>query len=194
MLGDERGMTLTELIIVSFLMLFVLAAIYSIFGTSQGIYDTIEGQNAATGDASRAMFQLTKECREMIDLQSTYPGGYTGTPGPYRLSMRTDYDDDGEFENVMFFVSSRRIYRYTNEPNSTTVRSEIIARDVRNSERGIPLFTFLNASSQVITDTAQYPSKTYSIRIEVVTDQWPTKPPAALRLVTTVYRRNSPSG
>lgn len=199
-LGDERGMTLTELLVVSVLMVFVLSAIYSIFGTSQSVYETIEGQNAATGDGARAMFQLTKETREMIDIQSSFAGGYEATPGDYRLAMRTDIDNDGEFENVMFAIpedGTHRLIKYVNEPNSLTVVQEVIARDVRNrggASTPTRLFTFYNSASQVITDTTQIPSKSYSVRIELVTDSKPALPPAPLHLVTTIQRRNLPSG
>lgn len=206
MLRDERGMSLTELVVVSILMVFVMAAIYSIFGTSQSIYNTIEGQNAATGDGARAMFQLTKETREMVDIQSSFAGGYEATPGDYRLAMRSDIDNDDEFENVMFEVpddGSHTLVRYVNEPNSATVTRKVIARDVRNRDTDssmgsgwtpVKLFTFYNYASQEITNTSAIPSKCYSVRIELVTDSKPFLAPAPLRLVTTIQRRNLPSG
>lgn len=191
----EAGFTLTELMVVSTLMLVVLAGIYQIFGTGQSYYQTIEGQNIAVQGASRSMVRLSKEVREALEIESSVDGYGPVEPGSYQLALRTDYDNDDEFETVAFIVDdSLRLRQYVKEPFAPSATMEILATDVRNKASGIPLFTYYDATGTALSDPTRIPSRTYSVRIEIVADRDPARSPGPMHLVTGITRRNKPSG
>lgn len=195
LLGDESGLTLAELLVVSGLMLFVLAALYNVVGAGQSYYNRVEGDSVAVGYGNVAMNDMSKQLRQALNIVTSVPGYGTVTPGSDQVAVTADYDDDDQYETLAYILNSQgRLIRLENEPNSSVYTQTELARNVTNQASGLPMLTYYDSTGTVISDVTRIPGRTYRVRIQLAVDQHPTRPPGALILNTMVYRRNNPSG
>ncbi|MCL4499105.1 MAG: prepilin-type N-terminal cleavage/methylation domain-containing protein [Actinobacteria bacterium] len=175
MLRDERGMTLTELMVTTVIMVVVTLGIYSAFEYAIFNYNYLEG---------RAVVQ--QEGRTAVDLMSRYVRmSETLVDGVGNdLTIQADADDDTQWETIRFYVVGTTLFMdYTDNAVVTTRR---LVDNVRN----VDVFTYFDSNGAVITDQYERPTKTKRVTMKLVVDDNPNQPLGALTLKTAVEMRN----
>lgn len=106
---DERGFSLTELLVASAILPVVLGAAYLVFTTLSGNYSSISAQSEATSEAQRAMDTMVREIRQAQE--TTAGGGALAVANPGRCSFYADMDRDGIPERITYYVDGTDLYR-----------------------------------------------------------------------------------
>lgn len=106
---DDRGFSLTELLIAVVILPMVLSAAYLVFMTMSGNYSSISAQSEATSEAQRALDTLVRELRQAQEI--TDGGGAFEVAEPSRASFYTDLDRDGIPERITYYVDGTDLFR-----------------------------------------------------------------------------------
>jgi len=119
---DDRGMSLTELLVVSVLMSVIIATAYMLFGAAQTIGDSASARAIAADDAQTAIDKIGKELRQAIDNTSTddqsKDGAFTIAEAN-RVQFCSDVTGDGKPELVTYYVSGGNLVRTVAPPTNS---------------------------------------------------------------------------
>lgn len=189
-----RGFTLLETVITVTLFTFFLGAIAAAAHTFYTARTTAVEQAFALQYARTGISSVVRDVREAAYADSgQYP---IDTIDPYELVFFADTDRDNSVEKIRYFLQGSELQKGVidatgNPPTYTGSESiSVIARDVRNSDRGEPVFTYYTRGSatsttDVVTDVGYI---TVSLTINVTPWRQPNdyslSSSAALRNVT----------
>ncbi len=115
-LVDDEGFTLTELLVVSVLMLVVLAMTFMVLQATTAMSSTIEARSIASGESRLLIDRMTREFRQAVEIDEGE--GVFDEALPRRCSFFTDLNHDGVPERVTYTVRGRAMYRA--EADATT--------------------------------------------------------------------------
>lgn len=119
---DDRGMSLTELLVVSVLMSVIIATAYMLFGAAQTIGDSASARAIAADDAQTAIDKIGKELRQAVDNSSTddqsKDGAFTIAEAN-RVQFCSDVTGDGKPEQITYYVSGGNLVRTVAPPTNT---------------------------------------------------------------------------
>ena len=170
LVGDDRGMSIAELMVAITLMLIVLAAAYAFSGVLQA------GQKVSNREAALASSIAIPLARmQEIAIQNN---AIDKNPAPtgYLLSLRTNQnpDVDDVLEQHTFAATSagtitQVAYRLDAGGNRVGAPfvSATIGTDNMNVSSGTPLFRYFDANHAEITDMGLVPTNTKSIVIYI---------------------------
>lgn len=196
----DAGFSLAELMVAMSLGLVILGVVYFIFESSLTSYRLVDETSQATRAASYAMHQMTRYVRETQAIEPQ-TGGWQGGAGDYTLRYRADRDDDGEFEQVYYYLDAenRLIEQVDEFPLGTSTEARVLATGVRNAEVSNPLFRYYRMITATGTvECTAGPSGmdggrltgTKVVRITLVVDVDPSKRPEPFSARSDVYLRN----
>lgn len=193
----QAGTSLMEVMLVSTLTVILLTAAYGVAIGVISSYNSVSSRSDAQSAAEDAMTKLSRDIRQAEEpLLSVY-----STPGYYeQLAFRADLNDDGTSEAVLFefHIYTKRITKRVNitgENNFYGMPVDVISENVANSTSE-PVFTFYGTDSDtpfVLSGPEaeiDVINKTRNIRIRVVIDEDPNKPPNRVELTTDAKLRN----
>jgi len=172
-LRDDRGYSLTELLVVLVLMGMVLSTAYAMFqvtsnGSRQSDREAYLAQEigAPLGIAERVLMQNSSLYNGYV---STL--GRTVTPGDYLVAFRTDQDSDGHWEmHIIEATSDGRLVMTRREDVDSPTPSVYQWTDHNsNQTAGVPLFTYYDSYDATITSAADY-SSARRIKVTVVAE------------------------
>lgn len=182
-LHSDRGFSLTELTIGMTLGLVVLGIVFTILQAGTNGARLVNEDARATRDASRAMMTMSKFIREMERMETS--------PVEYSLTYLADRDDDGALERVNYALGGdRRLRETVTEMGSGVTRTTVMAENVRNLGLGVPVFQYYSSLNTTVP-VDQRRTKTKLVRLTVITDVDPSRSPAAHRVQTDIYFRNT---
>lgn len=175
---DDMGFSLVELLVVCGLMVFVIGALYLMLEGGYNVYGKTDDQIVAQSEARRNLGRMSKYIRQCKQIT---------TAGEYELIFTSDIDDDDVPETVRFYLSDSNT-----KINQTVDGADVteLGRSIRNVASGTPIFTYIDANGDQITDLAYARTASRSIKITLIVDADPTKAPSAYELETTVQLRN----
>jgi prepilin-type N-terminal cleavage/methylation domain-containing protein len=114
--SDERGFSLTELIITSAILPIVLGAAYLVFMTLSGNYSSVAAQSEATSEAQRALDIMVREIRQAQEVENG--AGAVAVAGPTMCSFYADLDRCGVPERITYYVDGTDLYRVEAESST----------------------------------------------------------------------------
>ncbi len=106
---DDRGFSLTELLVATAILPIVLSAAYLVFITLSGNYSSISAQSEATSEAQRAMDTMVREMRQAQEV--TTDGGAVAVATETTCTFYADLDRDGRPERITYYVDGSDLYR-----------------------------------------------------------------------------------
>jgi hypothetical protein len=185
-----RGVTLMEMVTVIAITTLVGGALTRAIQFFYKSNAYLLEQTSATTIVRRGMtdaVQLIREASYAAD--GSYP---LKTIGTSTLTFSADMNNDGNVENIRYYLTNGTLYRgvkfatgtnptYVGQPESTTT----IATSVRNSTSS-PIFTYYDSSGIFSTSTG----KIASIGIMLLVDINPLRAPNVLILSQTTTIRN----
>ncbi|MFH1736326.1 MAG: hypothetical protein ABH838_00340 [Actinomycetota bacterium] len=191
----QAGTSLMEVLLACSLTVILLTAAYSVAIGVISSYNTVSARSDAQSTAQDAITKLSRDIR-----QAEKPLLYVySTPGYYeQLAFKADLNDDGTSEAILFefHIYTKRITRKVNVTGAIDfvgMPVEVISENVANGSSE-PVFTYYGTDPDtplVLTDpAADVINKVRNIRIRVVIDGDPNKPPSRVELNTDVKLRN----
>ncbi len=196
-LKAESGFTLVETLITLIIFLIVLVGTLNLYN------DTINTNNALTGNLN-AQLEIREAFRSMLSyIRSASPsaaGAYTiDTASSTYFAFYSDIDNDGIKEKVRYFLSGNTlkmgVIKPTGNPPVYVAANEKISAlisDVANPV-ATPIFSYFDSSYNGSTAALPVPINIPAVRlikINVLIDHDPTKPPVAISFSTQVSIRN----
>lgn len=187
---NEMGTTLTELLVVSFMVVAVLGAVLALIDASLNNYMS-QVNRATTQDSARlAMQRMSKEIRQAEKplLQ------VTSTSSVEAITFKADVDNNGTSEAIRYELnrSQAKITRQVNPSGafdfSQATRDPVVDY-VRNSYPNEPVFTYY-ATYPGTPLTFDMIDKAKVMRIWLKVDQDLSKSPALVEVVTFVKLRD----
>jgi hypothetical protein len=121
-LRDDSGLSLTELLVVSVLMLLVLGTAYMLFDTSTGMADVSEARVIASDNAQKAQELISRDLRQA---QENYSGESGVRPGalavakPDTIEFFMDETRDGRPERIKYYMQGTSLMRASAPPIGT---------------------------------------------------------------------------
>jgi prepilin-type N-terminal cleavage/methylation domain-containing protein len=113
---DERGFSLSELIVTAAILPIVLSAAYLVFMTMSGNYSSVAAQSEATSEAQRAMDIMVREIRQAQEVETG--GGAVAVAGATTCSFYADLDRCGIPERITYYVDMTDLYRVQAESST----------------------------------------------------------------------------
>lgn len=170
---NDRGYSLTELLVVMGLMGVVLAAAYAIFEvTSNGSKQSDREAYIATEiGAPLGLAELV--LMQNAGLYNGYVSAFnrTVTPTNYMVAFRTDQDSDSHWEMHLIEATAdgRLVMMRREEVDAPTLKTFAWSDHNYNQAAGIPLLTYFDSYDATITSSAEYPTAR-RIRVTIVTE------------------------
>lgn len=170
---NDRGYSLTELLVVMGLMGIVLAAAYAIFQvTSNGSKQSDREAYIATeigaplGIAERVLQQNARLNNGFVSELSR-----SVTPTDYLVSFQTDQDSDSHWEMHIIEATAdgRLVMTRLEQVDLPTPQVFAWSDHNYNQAAGIPLLTYFDSYDATITSAADYPTAR-RIRVTIVTE------------------------
>lgn len=193
----QAGTSLLEVLLACSLTVILLTAAYSVAIGAISSYNTTVARSDAQSTAQDAVTKLERDIRQ-AEKPLLY---YYSTPGSYeQLAFKADLNDDGTSEAILFefHIYTKLITRKVNITGGSNFYGmpvEVISENVANSTSE-PVFTYYGTDPDtpfVLTgEEAEIDviNKTRNIKIRVVIDEDPNKPPSRIELNTDVKMRN----
>ena len=183
---DDKGMTLTELIISSILIIFVLVAAYNLSTLVNQSYSSTKERSDIVYNTSTAFFTMDKYISQNLSME---------TFQSYNLTILTDTRADSTIERIYFTYNSTKktldykIYNTNTLRQNTTIKhTGTLAENVYNSSYGRPIFKYYDAQGVQITNTEKIQSDTRKIEITLLLRQ--PKETEYYTNTKTIYFRN----
>ena len=114
---DDRGLSLTELMVVSVLMGIIIGTVYMLFGAAANISSTTTARAVAGDEAQRAVDRMTMDIRQAQE-NSESKGAFSIAEAN-RVQFFEDLTHDGRPELVTYYVSGTNLYRTVASPTNT---------------------------------------------------------------------------
>lgn len=170
-LRDDHGTTVTELMVVSVLMLIVLGIIYSVFFTAGAIADSSAAHTAAADESRQAMDRVTRELRQARE--NVEGAGAVCVAEPRRCQFYIDLNRCGRPERVTYWIADNALYRSEAQPTnfqppftfSADSAAKVIVRKVKPDWTGAVFVYYTNANPPVATTILANIS---AVKVEVV--------------------------
>jgi prepilin-type N-terminal cleavage/methylation domain-containing protein len=192
----QAGFTLTEILVVSFILVIVGIAIVNfqidLFSLNKVSSDNIVVQE----EARRVLKALTAEARGM---SPSNMGAYAlAEIGTSTITFYTNTDNDTLQERVRYFLAGTTLKKGVIEPTGTPLtyntNNEVIREVVHDIANGTTsIFTFFDTNYDGTSPALSEPINLPSIRlikINLIIDRDPLKLPAPLSMTTQVSMRN----
>jgi prepilin-type N-terminal cleavage/methylation domain-containing protein len=179
-LRDDKGFTLTELIVVMGLLGVILAIAYAGFQVAAGGSDMSNRQAIISREIAVPLLFAEHALSQAYDIDTSFPG-----PKPNRLAFYTDQDGNGDWEYWAIEAVGNRLLVTSEVQNGRPRRTAVWSENNGNIASGVPLFTYYNsvgdeiAPSEVGTDVK-------SVMVTIAVDYHGTK----LQDSRTVFLRN----
>lgn len=195
LMKEERGFTVFELLLGMCIGMILLTTVYGILDSVMKSYALQSAQADAQSGAQLAMLKMTREIRQSEKpLLAVY-----SSPGHYEyVVFKADMNNDGTSEAVRYMynnytrqltrtVNTTGVYNFDGRPEDT------VASDVRNSVSQA-VFTYYGTSLATPLDPTSPSSdiinKAKLVKLQVVVDKDPNKPPSPISLTSEVKLRN----
>lgn len=194
----NKGFTIIETMIA--ILIFILG-LGTLFGMVVNLYRTQNytlQQSQAIAEAKRGIETMTREIREATTAQD---GSYIiESADDFELIFYSDIDKDEDIERVRYFVEGTEFKKGVAEPSQVSQISDlpveylinqekiyILSRYVRNSP---PVFEYYDENGQKITSYPARRKDTKLIKLTLVINVDPNRPPQDFVLETEVQIRN----
>ncbi len=191
----QTGYTLPEVLVSATIGVLILTAVFGIMQSVMSGYTVQSAQADAQSEAQLTMMKLIREIRQAekpLLAVSINPGGVE------TVVIKADLNNDATSEAILYSyngythkivkqVNNAGVYDFTVSPQET------IASNIRNNYSQT-LFTFYGTSLTTPLDPTNPSSdiinQTKLIKIRVVIDKDPAKPPAPIDLTSEIKLRN----
>jgi type II secretory pathway pseudopilin PulG len=172
----QYGFTLVELM---WAMLLTVILLLSVFGALQvGMKASVSTTRAAIfldqGTAAiRSMGRYLRQAMVIAEAQPYY----------IRLTIEKG-NQDNQYLTIEYYIYNGILYQRIKNVEKRLVEN------VRNMEKGLPLFTYFDSNGNEITDPTLRKSETRIIKINLFIDDNLNREPAGLALTDQVFLRN----
>jgi len=195
--GPQQGVTLIELIVAVAVTTLLLTGIYQIntkiFSIGGYLTTSLEEQ----GQIRKALKEMVPEIRSASQSSTgSYPIALASSSA---LTFYSDVDEDGTRERLRYFISTSTLWRgylrATGSPATYDSSLEVVTAIVRNvvSSTTAPLFQYYDKNFTGTSTALVQPVDPLIIRlikITIIADANPSKPPPAHTGTTQVVIRN----
>jgi prepilin-type N-terminal cleavage/methylation domain-containing protein len=113
---DDKGLSLTELMVVSVLMSIIIATVYMLFGAAANITGNATARAVAGDEATRAIDKMTMDIRQAQESGES-KGAFTIAEAN-RVQFFVDLTHDGKPEQVTYYVTGTKLYRTVASPTN----------------------------------------------------------------------------
>jgi Tfp pilus assembly protein PilW len=120
-LRDDRGVTLTELVVVTVLMLFMLATTYMMFNAGTTVADAAASRAAASDGAQRAFETVSRDLRqaqENIEYKGVFSSIASNSIEFYMDERPVGGTRNGKPDMIKYYVSGTTLYRAVAAPTN----------------------------------------------------------------------------
>lgn len=202
-ISEERGVTITELIIVAALLSVVIGAIYGLLSTGYASYNVSEKQIDAQTNARLSMDKIVKELREAGEANN---GAFAiVNANPRSITFYADVDDTYQGrEKVRYFVPSdadpnayelrRGVTSASGDPavyQSADEEVKTVAKHIRNGSEAV--FTYYGKDYEGTLNPLSFPVSLVEVTlvgISLFVDVNPGEVPEGFELKSQVQLRN----
>lgn len=180
---DDSGFSLTELLVVSVMLGFILAGAWSILYATSAMSNSLSARAVATDESQTFLDTIGRELREADSLTAlgaataSTPQGAFSEISPRAVTFYVDLYHNGKAQKVRYYISGVSLYRQewasTNNAYpfawaSTPTKTGVVIKSIDPAWSG-PIFTYYtndNLPPTQITDVANVASVT-AVTIEV---------------------------
>jgi|GEM_PF-6021276 len=173
--NEENGFTLVELMWAVLLVVILLA---SVFGALQvGMKTSVSTSKVSLfiDQGTAALRLMEKNLRQAMILSELEP---------YYIKILTETGTANSHITVEYYVYNGTLYQRING------RERRLAENVRNIEKNMPLFVYIDENGSEIAEISLRKSKTKIIKINLYLDDDLGKDPAGIYLNSQVFLRN----
>ena len=161
-LRDDSGLTLTELLVVSVLILVILAAAYFMFGAAQSMNDLAMARANASDEAQAAIDLMSRELRQAQE--NVADKGAFKLAGANDMKFYSDLDHDGRPELVRYYVEGGSLKRTVAPPtnyapefnNPTPGPPTVLVRTLGTSAGPVFCYHGMTASTTALCGTVKH--------------------------------------
>lgn len=185
------------MLIVVAVMSFIGIAIFDFSRNTLRSNSVLSGELASEQDTRSAMREFLKESRASAPSEmGAYPVAAAATSS---FTFFSDYDSDGVSERVRYFLEGgilkKGIIEPTGSPFTYNTANEVIKQEIRFVVNGTStnLFNYYDTNYAGTTSPLTTPIDVTQVRLvkmTVLIDAFPTRPPDAMSFTTQVSLRN----
>jgi len=167
-LRDDDGLSLTELLVALVLLGMVLAIAWNLNSYMNKVNTDNEREAYVSGEVRTPLMVIDK----LVMQNSLIEGGSDA----YQLSFITDVNLDDVRERTVITVTGTELRRTTWNITGSGANIEpavidtVLSRNNANSAQDEPLFTYLDSSGDIITDTDLISSQARSVVTNILVD------------------------
>ncbi len=195
-INNNKGLTLLE-VVISIAIFSLVMALVGIFARDIFFYDDVfSGGLTAYDEAKKVLQPVASEVRSASPSSlGSYP---LETVGATTFIFFTDINNDGLKERIRYFLSGNILKRGVISPSGNPLQyssnNEIVTEVVHSIVNdSIPIFTYYNSNYNGSTQALVQPVSVLDVRlvkITLVIDTNPNKPPGPVTITTQVSIRN----
>lgn len=193
---NSNGFSIIEILVGISIFVMLSLAVWSFQENIFSINTFISRELIIQQETRQAFNKMSSEIRSLSPSSvGAYPIAQVGTSS---FTFFSDIDDDGLKEQIRYFLDGntfkKGILSPTGSPATYNQANEIInnsIKDIVNND--IPIFEFFDSYYDGSGVALLYPIDTLEIRlikINVIIDQNPTRPPAPINVTTQISMRN----
>jgi len=170
---DDRGYSLTELLVVIGLMGVVLSAAYAIFQVTSNGSKQSDREAYIASEIGAPLGIAERVLMQNAGLYNGYVSAFNRsvTPTSYLVAFRTDQDSDSHWEMHLIEATAdgRLVMMRREDVDAPQMRTFAWSDHNHNQAAGVPLLTYFDSYDDTITVSSDYASAR-RIRVTIVTE------------------------
>ena len=191
-INTKPGFTLIETILMIMVFIIIIVALFSAIVRGLDIYRFSAEQAYSVDEARRGIEVMVKEIRSA---QPGDDGSYViEKANDFEFAFFADIDHDLQTERVRYYLDGTNFKKGVAEPSGSPTQYlleneqlTILSKYVRNPP---PIFRYFNGSGEELTESAIRLSDTKMMRVSLVINIDPNRPPVEFYLESDVQLRN----
>lgn len=191
-INTKPGFTLIETILMIMVFIIIIVALFSAIVRGLDIYRFSAEQAYSVDEARRGIEVMVKEIRSA---QPGDDGSYViEKANDFEFAFFADIDHDLQTEKVRYYLDGTNFKKGVVEPSGSPIQYPleneqltILSRYVRNPP---PVFRYFNGDGEELTELAIRLSDTKMMRVSLVINIDPNRPPVEFYLESDVQLRN----